>query len=204
MTGLPGAADPFAALGLPARAGLTDDEVRSAWRRVAAATHPDRADGGDPGRFAVAAAAYTVLRTRSGRGEALADLRSSPAPGRPGAAWPIPGRSRPGRSRPGQPPPGQPGPSQPGAARPRPSPPGVPAAPPTLPGPGVTGMRGARLLSRIRRGRPARLALRVLIAIAVGAVAVAVAGSQPATLALITGALTWLLLTARHDLAPPP
>jgi hypothetical protein len=64
-------------------------------------------------------------------------------------------------------------------------------------------MRGARLLSRIRRGRPARLALRVLIAIAVGAVAVAVAGSQPATLALITGALTWLLLTARHDLAPP-
>jgi len=63
---------------------------------------------------------------------------------------------------------------------------------------------GARLLSRIRRGRPARLALRVLIAAAVGAVAVAVDGSQPATPALITGALTWLLLTARHDLAPDP
>ena len=62
----------------------------------------------------------------------------------------------------------------------------------------------ARLLSRIRRGRPARLALRVLIAVALSAVAVAVAGSQPATPALITGALTWLLLTARHDLAPPP
>ncbi len=63
---------------------------------------------------------------------------------------------------------------------------------------------GARLLFRIRRGRPARLALRVLIAAALSAVAVAVAGSQPATPALITGALTWLLLTARHDLAPPP
>jgi hypothetical protein len=27
---------------------------------------------------------------------------------------------------------------------------------------------------------------------------------MPATPALITGVLTWLLLTARHDLAPPP
>ena len=76
--GLPGGADPFAALGLPARPHLTDDDVRSAWRRIAAATHPDRADGGDPGRFALAAAAYTMLRTRSGRGEALAD-RASPS-----------------------------------------------------------------------------------------------------------------------------
>ena len=65
-------------------------------------------------------------------------------------------------------------------------------------------MRTARLLSRIRRGRPGRLALRVLIAAAASAAAVAVAGSQPATPALITGALTWFLLTARHDLAPPP
>jgi hypothetical protein len=30
-----------------------------------------------------------------------------------------------------------------------------------------------------------------------------VAGARPATPALITGALTWLVLTARHDLAPP-
>jgi hypothetical protein len=48
-------ADPFTVLGLPANPGLTDDEVRSAWRRMAAATHPDRADGGDPARFAAAA-----------------------------------------------------------------------------------------------------------------------------------------------------
>ncbi len=69
--------DPFAALGLPARAGLTDDDVRAAWRRVAAATHPDREDGGDPVRFGAAAAAYAMLRTSYGRGEALADLGAS-------------------------------------------------------------------------------------------------------------------------------
>jgi hypothetical protein len=66
--------DPFAALGLPARADLTDDDVRAAWRRVAAATHPDREDGGDPLRFGAAAAAYAMLRTAYERGEAVADL----------------------------------------------------------------------------------------------------------------------------------
>src|SRR5690242_21667521 len=67
------AAGTFGALGLAADAALTDDEVRMAWRRVAAATHPDRADGGDPAAFAAAAAAYSLLRTRAGRGEVLAD-----------------------------------------------------------------------------------------------------------------------------------
>ena len=66
--------DPFWALGLPARADLSDEDVRAAWRRIAAATHPDRDDGGDPGRFGAAAAAYDTLRTSFGRGEALADL----------------------------------------------------------------------------------------------------------------------------------
>lgn len=79
-------ADPFAVLGLTAHPDLTDDEVRAAWRRVAAATHPDRDDGGDPAAFAAAAAAYTDLRTRTGRGEALADrpgpgVRSAPRGG---------------------------------------------------------------------------------------------------------------------------
>ena len=69
--------DPFLVLGLPARAGLTDEDVRAAWRRIAAATHPDREDGGDPARFGAAAAAYAMLRTASGRGEALADLTAS-------------------------------------------------------------------------------------------------------------------------------
>jgi curved DNA-binding protein CbpA len=78
-------ADPFGALGLPPDRGLTDDDVRAAWRRIATATHPDRGDGGDPERFAAAAAAYTALRTPSGRGEALADLATARQPGRVGA-----------------------------------------------------------------------------------------------------------------------
>jgi hypothetical protein len=48
-----------------------------------------------------------------------------------------------------------------------------------------------------------RLALRVAIAAAVSAGAAAVAGDQPATPALVVGAITWLLVTARNDLAPP-
>jgi hypothetical protein len=228
MSSLPGG-DPFAALGLPARPGLTDDEVRSAWRRVATATHPDRADGGDPSRFALAAAAYTVLRTRSGRGEALADM-VSPSPG---SRWPRAARARaPDTSRDSSPPragPAPPGPALPeaplgpGPASPaapsRASPPEAPPrpgpAPPLAASPGAPlraaasgtrrpgWMSRVRLLSRIRRGRPARLALRFLIAAAVAAIAVAADGAQPATPALITGAVTWLLLTARHDLAPP-
>jgi len=153
---LPREADPFATLGLPAQPGLGDHEVRAAWRRMAAATHPDRADGGDPARFAAAAAAYTTLRTRFGRSEALADL-AHPA-----------GRPRPGRL---------------GWQR-------------ACAGP-------ARLLARVRRGRPALLALRLTVVAAVSVTAVAVAGRAPATPALIVGAVTWLMLTARHDLAPP-
>jgi hypothetical protein len=143
------AGGPFLALGLEARPDLTDDQVRAAWRRIAAASHPDRADGGDPDRFAAAAAAYTTLRTAFGRGEALADGRAEL------------------RS----------GPAAPGAA--------------------------ARLAFRVRSGRPWRLALRVLASASVIAVAVIVAGTEPAVPALITGAVTWLVLTARHDLAPP-
>jgi len=152
------AADPFTVLGLPAQPEVGDDEVRAAWRRIAAATHPDRADGGDPARFAAAAAAYTALRTRSGRGEALADLAAP----RPRAGVPRPGA--------------------PGWRRPH--------------------LGLARLLARVRRGRPGRLALRLAAAAAVIAAVVAVAGWAPATPALITGVLTWLLLTARHDVAP--
>ncbi len=69
-----GGRDAFSLLGVNPEDQLTDDEVRAAWRRIAAATHPDRADGGDPERFAAAAAAYTELRTRFGRNEARATL----------------------------------------------------------------------------------------------------------------------------------
>jgi hypothetical protein len=152
-------ADPFAALELPAQPDLTDDDVRSAWRRVAAATHPDRDDGGDPARFAAAAAAYTSLRTHFGRGEALADLAG-------------PHRR------------------------------GFPRNPLLLTWASRTRLTG-QFWSRVRRGRPGRLALRIVAAAAVSVVPVLVAGARPATPALITGALTWLGLTARHDLAAP-
>jgi hypothetical protein len=81
--------NPFAALGLPADAALTDADIRAAWRKIAAATHPDRADGGNPAAYASAQAAYAQLRTGWGRSEALADLVElpgitiAPAPGPP-------------------------------------------------------------------------------------------------------------------------
>jgi hypothetical protein len=55
----------------------------------------------------------------------------------------------------------------------------------------------------VRRGRPARLALRIAAAAAASIGVAFVAGARPATPALITGVVTWLALTARHDLAPP-
>ena len=66
--------DPFDALGLPARPDLPDEQVRAAWRAIAAATHPDRPDGGDLARYTAASAAYGELRTPWGRSEAYADL----------------------------------------------------------------------------------------------------------------------------------
>jgi hypothetical protein len=81
--------NPFAALRLPPDAALTDENVRAAWRTIAAATHPDRPDGGNPAAYAAAQAAYAQLRTGWGRSEALADLAVLPhiptaqAPGPP-------------------------------------------------------------------------------------------------------------------------
>ncbi len=173
--------DPFTVLRLPARAGLSDDEVRAAWRRIAAATHPDRTDGGDAGRFAAAAAAYTALRTNFGRAEALADLAR---PAGPGGRRAGPGRwrSAPGWARRRR------RPSAGGERRRR-----QPAA----------GLLAGRWWARVRRGRPARLALRIAAAAALSIGVALIAGARPATPALITGVLTWLALTARYDLAPP-
>ena len=165
--------DPFSALGLPARADLSDDEVRAAWRRIAAATHPDRSDGGDATRFAAAAAAYAELRTPYGRGEAYADLNSA-APAAVRAVNDAGAASRAAVSHP--------------AAQ--------------REGSGSTA--GFRLATRVRTGRPSMLALRFLLAAAVSWACVAVAGWQPATLAIATGALIWLTRTTSHDLAPTP
>ena len=85
--------DPFHALGLPVRPDLTDEQVRAAWRSIAAATHPDRADGGDLARYTAASAAYAELRTGWGRSEAYADLteqaRQAELSGEPDT-WPLP------------------------------------------------------------------------------------------------------------------
>ena len=72
--------NPFDTLGVPARPDLDDETVRAAWRAIAAATHPDRPDGGDPARYAQASAAYTELRTGWGRSEAYADLLETQGP----------------------------------------------------------------------------------------------------------------------------
>jgi hypothetical protein len=203
------AGDPFTVLGLNATPGLTDDDIRAAWRRVAAATHPDRADGGDPARFAEAAAAYTTLRTPSGRGEALADATTGPARrrGRAGARttaaparWARPAGMR-ATAAPDQqtPPAGMRATAAPDQQTP-------PAGALRVKN-GISWLRAGavmRLGTRIRRGRPGRLVLRVLATGVASAAAVAVAGSRPAGPALVTGAVTWLLLTARRDLAPPP
>ena len=68
--------DPFTILGPRVRPDLTDEQVRTAWRSIAAATHPDRPSGGDPARYAAASAAYAALRTPWARSEAYADLVS--------------------------------------------------------------------------------------------------------------------------------
>ncbi|HTX84148.1 MAG TPA: DnaJ domain-containing protein [Streptosporangiaceae bacterium] len=147
---------PFDVLGLTADDRLTDDDIRAAWRRIAAATHPDRADGGDPEGFAEAAAAYTALRTAAARTEVLAELRG-PAGSRV-ARQPVPGMTRP-----------------------------------------LAKVRQL-LAARIGQGRPLRLAARLITAATASALAVATAGWQPASLAVSTGALTWLALTAARDL----
>jgi hypothetical protein len=103
--------NPFEVLGLPVRADLSDAQVRTAWRNIAARTHPDRSDGGDVATYTAAATAYAQLRTGWGRSEAYADLAitephlpaPSPSPVRwPGAnlglrLLPVPARIRHGR-----------------------------------------------------------------------------------------------------------
>jgi hypothetical protein len=83
--------NPFDALGLPVGPDLTDEQVRAAWRAIATATHPDRADGGDVARYTAATAAYVTLRSAWGRSEAYADVTAtaddtSPLPLLPGTA----------------------------------------------------------------------------------------------------------------------
>jgi len=95
---------PFRALGLPERPDLTDEQVRAAWRNIAAATHPDRPDGGDLARYTAASAAYAELRTPWGRSEAYADLGDQADDGPATVPIPvIPGAGPPALAPPWQP-----------------------------------------------------------------------------------------------------
>jgi hypothetical protein len=166
--------NPFDALGLPARPDLTDEQVRAAWRAIAAATHPDRPDGGDVRRYTAATAAYAVLRTPWGRSEAFADLAAaaddtSPLPAVP----PAPGFS---------------------ADEP-------PFEAPVRPGRLLAA--AWQLPARIRHGRPLRLLIRAAVAALVCLAVLALIPGQPAAPPLVAALITWFAVTVRSDLAPP-
>jgi hypothetical protein len=76
----------------------------------------------------------------------------------------------------------------------------VPAARPRL-----SPWRAAMLIpARIRHGSPGRLALRIAAAVVLAFLVPRTGAGTPAIAGLITGIATWLVLTARGDLAPPP
>ena len=58
--------------------------------------------------------------------------------------------------------------------------------------------------ARIRHGRPARLLLRTVVAAALSLLILHLIPGQPPGPAVVTGLITWFVLTARGDLAPPP
>ena len=168
--------NPFEALGLPADPGLSDEQVRAAWRQIAAAAHPDRADGGDLDRYTQASAAYAELRTPWGRSEAHADLVEQ--------SWRVGGADDRSDTVPlpvvgtGQ------------------LPPPVPPWQPLI--------DLARLPVRICHGRPLRLLARGLVAAGLCLVVLALIPGQPAAPADVGGLILWFVLTGRRDLAPPP
>lgn len=97
--------DPWAVLGL--KPGASQDEVRRAWRAIAARCHPDK--GGDAEEFRVAKAAYEYLvLVAPERGEVPGGGSEGPPPRPP---EPPPGTSR-SPGRPASPGPGS-GPSSP-------------------------------------------------------------------------------------------
>jgi hypothetical protein len=58
--------------------------------------------------------------------------------------------------------------------------------------------------ARVRHGRPGRLALRIAVAAVVAFGVTRTGAATPAIAGVITGITTWLALSARGDLAPPP
>src|SRR5450755_2567100 len=155
--------NPFTVLGLPTDPDVSDEQVRAAWRAIAAATHPDRPDGGNITQYTAAANAYAQLRTAWGRSEAYADLAVDESY--------I-----------------------------------VADAPLRRPANGARQLvrTGWLIPARIWCGRPRRLALRALLTALLSLTVVNLLPGQPSGSAVVTGPVTWFVLTARGDLAPPP
>ena len=158
-------ANPFTVLGLPTDPDVSDEQVRGAWRAIAAATHPDGPNGGNVQRYTAAANAYAQLRTAWGRSEAYADLTAD----LPGTVAPAPGPPEAGGELPA-----------------------------SLPG------MAALIPARIWHGRPRHLALRAVLTALLSLAVVNLLPGQPSGPAVVTGLITWFVLTARGDLAPPP
>ena len=179
--------NPFAVLGLPERPDLDDETVRAAWRAIAVATHPDRADGGDLARYTQATAAFHELRSPWGRSEAYADLVDQAWRDGRWDAYPdrFPGT--------GDGPDDEP-------------PPGIDVA--VIPPPPVWFAHPLTALlqlpSRIVHGRPLRLLLRAALATGLSLGVLALIPGRPSGPACVAGLITWFILTARSDLAPPP
>ena len=172
--------NPFEVLGLPERPDLDDETVRAAWRAIAAATHPDRVDGGDLARYTQASAAYAELRTPWSRSEAYADLVEQARreggydddPDGVGVGTePLPTVGR-GGGRRGRP---------------------------------LELLLAAVLIpSRIRRGRPLRLLIRAVLTAGLSLGVLALIPGQPAAPADVAILITWFVLAGRKDLARPP
>jgi hypothetical protein len=171
--------NPFEILGLPARRDLTNEQVDAAWRAIATATHPDRPDGGDLARYTQASAAFAELRTPWSRSEAYADLVEQ--------AW---AQGHDGLDDDGQP-------------YTEPLPP-IPFGPETGVPRGDPVAVLVQLPTRIRRGRPLRLAIRAIIAAVLSLVVLQLIPGSPAAPADVLGLVLWFVLTGRRDLAPPP
>jgi hypothetical protein len=177
--------NPFALLGLPERPDLDDETVRAAWRQIAAATHPDRPDGGDLARYTQASAAYDELRDPWGRSEAYADLvEQAHREGR----WDAYPERFPGFEV-----------GHPKADLPEiwviPAPPFWFAHP-------ITAL--AQFPARIIHGRRLRMLLRAALAAGLSLAALALIPGQPGEPAVVALTTIWFVLTARSDLAPPP
>ena len=83
--------DLYQLLGVPR--GASDGEITRAWRRRAAAEHPDRRprDAAAPARFRALTEAYQVLGDPARRAAYDRSLREQPRPGADAAEGPVPG-----------------------------------------------------------------------------------------------------------------